>query len=439
MIMHEALQTEIPGPRSIELAKGLVRTESRGVTYISDDFPVFWESAFESTVIDVDGNRYLDFTSAFGVANTGHSNPAVVRAISEQAAKLMHGMGDVHPNALKVALCEKLVALAPINKSRVFLTSSGTEAIEFALKTAALATGRPNVLAFGGAYHGLSYGALEVTGIPKFRKPFEKQLRQKTTFVKFPDRRQQEGREKALALVEKALRRDKTIGAVIVEPIQGRAGAVVPAVGFLSGLRELCTEFGVILIADELYTGFGRTGQLFAVDHESVRPDIICVGKALSGGFPISAAIGRTATMDLAWAPSEGEALHTSTHLGNPMGCAAALANLAEMERLGIVARAHGQELNFDARMRALVEEHPQHLAMRGRGMLWSLVTGNAGFAKQIVIAALRRGLLLLQGGIDGEAVMITPPLIMSDEEIARGFDILAESVRDALQVPLFA
>lgn len=439
MIMHESIPTEIPGPNSIELAKGLIRSESRGVTYVSDDFPIFWDSASASTVIDVDGNQYLDFTAAFGVANIGHSNPVVVRAIADQAGKLMHGMGDVHPHATKVALCEKLIALAPINKSRVFLSSSGSEAVEFALKTASLATGRPNVLSFGGAYHGLSAGALEVTGIPKFRKPFEKQLRQKTTFVKFPDRRQHEGREKALALVEKALRRDKTIGAIIVEPIQGRAGAVVPAVGFISGLRELCSEFGIVMIVDEVYTGFGRTGLLFAVEHEAVKPDIICVGKALSGGFPISAVIGRTSIMDLAWSASEGEALHTSTHLGNPMGCAAALAAIGEIQRLHLVERAHEQEETFETLLGALVEEHPHHLAMRGRGMLWSLVTGNASVARQIVISALRRGLILLQGGIDGEAVMMTPPLVLTDEETQRGFEILGEAVRDALRFPVYA
>ncbi|MFY9779165.1 MAG: aspartate aminotransferase family protein, partial [Candidatus Baltobacteraceae bacterium] len=339
----ESIVTPIPGPRSQALAAALRATEPRGVTYLADDFPVFWESGSGALVTDVDGNRYLDFTSAFGVATTGHANPAVARAVAEQAARLPHGMGDVHPSAPKARLLEKLASLAPVDGAKTFLCCNGSDSIEFALKTALLVTGEPNVLSFAGAYHGLSYGALEVSGIPKFRKPWRKQLREGTSFLKFPDPREPRSNERALEAAAKALRKDRSIGAVLVEPIQGRAGVVVPPDGFLAGLRALCTERDTLLIVDEIYTGFGRTGRLFECQRENVRPDLLCVGKALAGGFPLSAAIASNEAAN-AWAPSAGEALHTSTFLGNPLGCAAALANLAEIERLDIPRLARERE-----------------------------------------------------------------------------------------------
>jgi len=283
----EQIVTEIPGPRSRTLATSLAQTESRGVTYMTADFPIFWESARGSTVSDVDGNRYLDLNSAFGVASVGHANPAVVEAICRQAARLGHAMGDVHPTEIRVQLLDRLAKISPIPDAKSFLGSTGADSIEFALKTAQLVTGSPNVLAFGGGYHGLSYGTLEINGNPKFRKGFAKALRETTTFVRFPDPREKDSRERMFEHVEKALRKDRSIGAVVVEPIQGRAGVIVPPVGTLSGLRELTKALNVILILDEIYTGFGRTGRMFAAQHEAVEPDIICVGKAMGGVFPI--------------------------------------------------------------------------------------------------------------------------------------------------------
>ena len=168
----EALVTEIPGPRSRALAADLARYEAPGVTYLGPDFPVFWERASGALIVDVDGNRYLDLTSAFGVAATGHSNPRVVAAVTAQAARLVHGMGDVHPTEVRTRLLRRLAELAPGDLCKTYLATSGAEAVEFALKTALLATGKPRVLAYHGAYHGLSLGALEVVGIDKFRAPF---------------------------------------------------------------------------------------------------------------------------------------------------------------------------------------------------------------------------------------------------------------------------
>ena len=423
----ERLVTEIPGPRSRALAERLRARESRGVTFLSDDFPTFWASAAGATVTDVDGNRYIDLTAAFGVAATGHANPAVARAIAEQSARLPHGMGDVHPSDVKAALVERLAALVPQPGAKVFLCTSGSESVEFALKTALLATGRPNALAFAGAYHGLAHGALEVTGIEKFRAPFRAQLRNATRFVPFPDRREPESLARALGAVRDALRDDASLGAVVVEPIQGRAGVVVPPQGFLRGLRAACDAHGALLVVDEIYTGFGRTGALFAFEHDGITPDLLCVGKALAGGFPLAATIGTGAAMD-AWQPSAGEALHTSTYLGNPMGCAAALANLAEIERLGIPRRARVLGERIAARVPALARR-PAVVDVRGRGALWGVACRDGSVAGASVVAALRRGVIVLQSGIHGETLTIAPPIVISDAQLDRALDILIASI----------
>jgi 4-aminobutyrate aminotransferase/(S)-3-amino-2-methylpropionate transaminase len=431
----ESIVTAVPGPRSLALAAELARGESRGVTYLADDYPVFWESGEGALVRDVDGNTYIDATAAFGVATTGHANPAVARAIADQAMRLPHGMGDVHPTAVKTHLLSRLAALAPIDDARTFLCSSGAESIEFALKTAMLATGEKNVLAFAGAYHGLSYGTLEVCGIPKFRKPWNEQLRAGTTFVRFPDPREPKSEQKALDAVGRALRKDRTIGAVIVEPIQGRAGIIIPPEGFLGGLRALCSETATVLVLDEIYTGFGRTGTLFACERDGVRPDIICVGKALSGGFPISAAIATREVAD-AWRPSEGEALHTSTYLGNPMGCAAALANLAEIERLDIPRIARDREPVVAEHLHAIQRRNPLVRDTRGRGMLWAMEFHDGSAANRCVVRALARGLILLQSGLRGESVTFAPPPVITDAQLGRAFELFEASVREGVTPP---
>jgi 4-aminobutyrate aminotransferase-like enzyme len=433
MSILERIVTPIPGPRSREFATAMRRTEARGVTFVSSEWPVFWERADGALVTDVDGNRYLDLTSAFGVAAAGHGNPAVARAIAKQAQTLMHGMGDVHPSDVKIALLERLAALAPLERAKSFLCSSGAEAVEFALKTALLLTEAPNALAFGGAYHGLSYGTLEINGNPKFRKPFLSQLRQKTTFARFPDARDVTLLERSLEAIRRTLRRDKTIGALVVEPIQGRAGVIVPPDGFLRGLREITRETDVVFILDEIYTGFGRTGRMFACEHEGVSPDILCVGKALSGGFPISAAIGSGDVMD-AWAPSQGEALHTSTFLGNPMGCAAALANLAEIESERLPERAAALEGVVRTRLREL-ERYDDVVHVRGRGLMWGIELRDGARAGSIVSAALQAGVILLQSGLRGEVISLAPPLTIEDEQLERALELVIAGIAAKLPV----
>jgi 4-aminobutyrate aminotransferase-like enzyme len=422
--------TAIPGPRSIELGEALRSHESRNVTYIAPDFPVFWESAEGALVIDADGNRFIDCTGAFGVATTGHANPVVAKAIADQAARLPHGMGDVHPSAMKARLLEALAALVPIENAKTYLCSTGAEAVEWALKTAFLATGEAYALSFGGGYHGLTLATLEVCGIPKFRTPFRKLLKEKTSFTRFPDQREPKALEKALDAVGKTLRRDSSIGAVIVEPIQGRAGVVIPPDGFLRGLSGLCKENDAVLIVDEIYTGLGRTGSMFAFEREDMIPDIVCIGKALGGGFPISAAIAR-GEIAQAWPLSDGEALHTSTFLGNPMGCAAALANLGEIERLGIPRIAAEREPLLRDRFETIARFNPAVVNVRGRGMLWAIEFKSPTMANTVVLRALQRGLLLLQSGVSGECVTFAPPPIIGAAQLRHAFDIIGTIVRE--------
>lgn len=428
----ESIAGEIPGPRSREHAARLAGRETRGVTYLADDFPVFWASGSGSTVTDVDGNRYLDLTSAFGVASTGHANPAVVRAIADQATRLPHGMGDVHPSDVKSALLERLAALAPIDDARIFLCSGGAESVEFALKTAMLATSKPDALAFEGAYHGLSYGTLEVAGIEKFRVPWSAQLRNAAALVPFPDARDAASSAATLAKIDLVLRARPTIGAIVVEPIQGRAGVVIPPDGFLRELRATCDAFGTLLIVDEIYTGFGRTGTMFACEREAVRPDILCVGKALGGGFPISATIVARRAAD-AWQPSLGEALHTSTYLGNPMGCAAALANIGEIERLRLPERAHALEPRIGERLERL-RERSDVVDVRGRGMLWAIEFETGKAAARCVVAALQRGLILLQSGVRGETITVAPPLVIAEDQLERALDLLESAILEKVE-----
>jgi len=390
-------KTQIPGPRSRVLARQLRRYESPNITYVSSRWPVFWQRASGANVWDVDGNRYVDLTAAFGVAGVGHNNARVVAALKAQAARLLHAMGDVHPNELKLKLARELVALTfgrwRKSAARVVFANSGAEAVEAALKTAAIHTKRTGVIAFEGAYHGLTYGALDTTWRPFFRLPFIKQLGHYTAHVPF-------GRVPDVANPEQ-------FGAVIVEPIQGRGGMVVAPDDFLPQLREYCDEHDLVLIFDEIYSGFCRTGRWFACEHWGVTPDVVCVGKALADGFPISACIGRADVMD-SWPKSRGEAIHTSTFLGNPLGCAAALAAIGEMKRL-----------KLDARSRELGQWLTTQLAkigkVRGQGLMLGLEVGNA---VPIVEKLLSRGVLTLPEGNYNEILGLTPPLVITRRQL---------------------
>ena len=423
----ESLVTPVPGPRSRALGRRLMQCEAPGVTAIADDFPVFWERAHGSLVVDVDGNQYLDLTSAFGVAAGGHTDPPVTEAIVEQAARLIHGMGDVHPTEVRVRLLEALARLAPGDLCKSYLSTSGADAVEFALKTAHLATGKPRVIAYDGAYHGLSLGALEVIGIEKFRAPFAPLVAQRATLLPFPGAA--DDCDAALDALASALAQDAQAGAVILEPIQGRGGVIVPPAGFLAGVRAICREHGVLLILDEIYTGFGRTGTMFACEADDVVPDLLCVGKALGGGLPLAATIGCAHVMD-AWPKTDGEALHTSTFMGNPLACAAALANLELLQRRDLAARVRNDGPALGARLQTL-RRFARVRDVRGRGFLWAVEFASATDAQSIVVAALQRGVILLQSGPTGTSVTLAPPLTIGAEQLDRALTLFERTLEE--------
>lgn len=303
------------------------------------------------------------------------------------------------------------------------MSNSGFEAVETALKTALLATGRAGVLAFEGGYHGLGYGALMGTGIRKFRDPFRSQLAEDSRWLRFPrDAAELEALERELADLPAG-----EIGLVLVEPVQGRGGVVIPPAGFLKVLRRWCDETGALLACDEIYTGFHRTGRMFACEWEGVVPDLICLGKALSGGFPISACVGRADLMDQ-WPESRGEALHTSTFLGNPVGCAMAL----EALRLHLDPETGTAVARVGAAMAAMLHglELPEIREVRGRGAMWAAEMTDPALPGCLCEKLLARGLFLLPSGTRGEVLSFSPPFVIGDEEI----DFCGEAIREVVR-----
>lgn len=418
-----ALVEEVPGPQSRALAARLARVESRNVTAL-EPVPIFWERARHSNLWDVDGNRYVDLTAAFGVANVGHAHPEVVEAVARQAETLLHGMGDVHPARVKVELLEKLAAIYPRGRAdeaapsvRGLLSSSGSDAVETAIKTAMLATGRAGILAFEGAYHGLSFGALDCTWRSDFKLPFVARLPGATRFARYGDlddvRRIADGPGEAIA-------------AVLVEPVQGRGGERVPPDGFLTGLRALCDERGWLLIADEIYTGLGRTGARFACDHEGVVPDLLCIGKGLASGMPLSACLGLATCFD-AWPSSTGEALHTQTFLGHPASCAAALACLEVSERWALPARAKTLGARVLEHLRAGLAQASAVVDVRGRGLMIGIECARPEIALVATQALLERGYVLLPSGPGGRVLSLTPPLSIEERALLAACDTIVD------------
>lgn len=401
---------------------------------MSEEFPVFWEAARGGNVRDVDGNEYLDLTSAFGVALAGHAHPRVAAAISAQSDRLLHGMGDVHPPEAKLELLERITALAPWKHARAVLANTGAEAVEIALKTALLATGRPGILAFERCYHGLTLGALAVTNRALFRGPFEERLYRGVVRAPFPmEREGPAALRSALDAVERMLARaaddGSPIGCVMVEPIQGRGGARVPAPGFMAGVTERARAAGAVLVFDEVLTGFGRTGRVFAHEHEGVVPDLLCVGKALGGGMPLSACVGSDAVMD-AWPTSGGEAIHTSTFLGHPVACAAANAFLDVLADEGIVAAAAAKGATLKTGLERGLAGVPGVVDVRGRGLLLGIELEGAGAGAVVAERALGEGLLLIPAGERAEVLELTPPAVLTEAQLDFAIDAVTESVR---------
>jgi 4-aminobutyrate aminotransferase-like enzyme len=420
---------EPPGPESRRLAAELREVESRNVTYVGADAPIFLRGGAGANLEDVDGNLYIDLSAAFAVAAVGHSNPRVVAAIAEQAGRLLHGMGDVYPTQEKVALARELCALAPgPGSKRVLFGVTGADAIEAAIKTAMMATRKPGVICFEGAYHGLTYGALEVTDRDHFRAPFKKQMGGFSRRMAFPDETTWQAN---IAKIERLADDPASdIGALIVEPIQGRGGDRPAPLEWLRSVRELTSKKGLILIFDEVYSGFGRTGRWFACEHAGVAPDLLCVGKGIASGFPISACIGREDVMD-SWPASTGEAIHTSTFLGSPAGCAAALASITEMRERNLIQRSAALGALIGDALDGLQRSVPENVtAVRGRGMMWGIQCASAGIAAAAMTGALRQGVIILSAGVRSDVLSIAPPLVISEEQLRFALATLARCVR---------
>jgi 4-aminobutyrate aminotransferase-like enzyme len=350
-------------------------------------------------------------------------------------------MGDLFPSRQKILLGEKLAEICPGDLQHSILGANGSDAVEAAIKTAVVATGRSRVLGFHGGYHGMSLGALGVSGYrDSFRAPFSARTpvelrlpfprpdgllgpdaaRDPSTTVDYIDR-----------LLGSDIAGSEDVAAVIVEPIQGRGGVIPPPEGWLAQLATVLHKHGVLLIADEIYTGFGRTGEWFASSHDGVVPDILCVGKAMGGGVPISACVGRAPIME-AWGETQGEALHTSTFLGNPLNCAAALAAIEVIESEGLVARAAELGAWFEGELNAAFSNHPRVGAVRGRGLMLGLpllTDGDAwaGGAVAAMNGLLDRGFILSPSGAAGDVIGLSPPLITTKEQLSAFIDSLQD------------
>jgi 4-aminobutyrate aminotransferase/(S)-3-amino-2-methylpropionate transaminase len=405
------------GPRRAE-APGPVRADVPGGTIVL-------ASGKGSNVTDVDGNRYVDLAAGFGALLLGHSHEAVLRAVDLQAPRLLQALGDVYPSDAKIGLLERIAELHPAPDAQVILAQSGSDAVSAALKTAALFTGRPGVLAFEGAYHGLGYGPLAACGLrPSYRDPFSEQLNPSVTFAPYPPGEAE--LEQSLSVVRKALE-TRTVGAILVEPILGRGGVVVPPASFLPSLGALAKAHGALLIADEIWTGLGRSGRWLFSDQEGYAPDLLCLGKGLGGGLPISACLGPKHVM-AAWS-REAEVVHTSTFAAAPLVCATSLATLDVLSRHGLVQRAERVGADF----RALIATATQGTALgevRGAGFMLGLdATRLSGGAPRLARALLARGYVTSSGGGARDVLVLTPPLV-----IARGLlEAFTEALRDAL------
>jgi 4-aminobutyrate aminotransferase-like enzyme len=423
--------TPPPGPRSRAVAAELDAHEAPGINTLvhgpGGPLPnLVWAEARGSNVLDVDGNRYLDLTAGFGVAAVGHRHPRVVEAVRRQSGRLIHGLGDVHAHPVRAELAARLCRLAPVDDPRVFFGISGAEAVEIALETALLATGRPGVVAFEPAYHGLTLGALATTSRPAFRDPF-------AAWSGVPVTRLPYGGDPAE--LDRLLEEhddggpDDGIGAVLFEPVVGREGGIFPPPGWLAEIVRCARRHCAVTIADEIFAGFGRTGFWFGVDADVVRPDLLVCGKAMGGGLPIAAVIGRRELMDR-WS-SPGEALHTATFVAHPLACAASLTCLDVLEEEDLPGRAAALGPVVDERLRPLPDRIAGVCEVRGRGLFWALELVDAASAGAVVATLRARGVLALAGGPEGRVLQLTPPLNIAERQLATALDTIEEALED--------
>ena len=419
------IRTQIPGPRSREILERERRAVARPLIVHE---PIVADRARGATITDVDGNTFVDFVGGVGVVNVGHNHPRVVEAITEQADRFLHTDFTVVPYEGYVELAERLCALVPIaGETRAAFFNAGAEAVENAVKLSRLHTRRQGVIAFEGAFHGRTWMALTMTSKTA---PYKRGLGPFAAEVyRAPFPNSYRGPDAATAL--RALERLFTthvspehVAAIVFEPQQGEGGFVPAPPEFVEGLRRICDEHGIVLVADEVQTGFGRTGRMFAMEHFAVEPDLLLVAKSLAGGLPLSGVVGRAEIMDGAHSGAIG-----GTFIGNPVALAAALAVLDVFEEEGLVERAQLLGAAVRARMLDWQTRWPQIGDVRGMGAMLAieLVSNPATkepapeLVERVIDEALQRGLLLLKAGVDGNCIRVLCPLTTTDAELDDG------------------
>jgi len=398
-------------------------------------YPVYVDHAKNSEIWDVEGKRYIDFGAGIAVCNTGHSNPKVVEAAKAQIDKFSHTCVMVNPYEVAVELAEKLVAIAPgeSEKRAIFLTS-GAEAVENCVKIARAHTGRRGVIAFNGGFHGRTNLTMALTGkITPYKYlfgPFPGDI----FHAPFPTECHGISVKESLKAIENLFKVDiapTDVAAIIVEPVQGEGGFYQAPVEFLQALRKLCDKHGIVLIADEIQTGFGRTGKMFNMEYANVEPDLITMAKGIAGGFPLSAVVGKAEIMD---APPPGGL--GGTYGGSPVACAAALAVLDIMEEDNLVARSNEIGTLCNEHLTALKDRYPALiLEVRNQGAMSAIelvIDGdaeqpNAALTQAIIANAAEHGLVLLACGFYGNVIRFLPPLTMSNEIATEGMTKFAE------------
>jgi 4-aminobutyrate aminotransferase/(S)-3-amino-2-methylpropionate transaminase len=431
------LRTEIPGPRAREVLERELQAVARPLVVHS---PVVAAEASGSTITDVDGNTFLDFVGGVGVANVGHNHPRVVEAVTAQAERFLHTDFTVVAYEPYIALAERLGALAPISgPTRCAFFNAGAEAVENAVKLARLYTGRQAVIAFEGAFHGRTYLSLTMTSRTYPYKhglgPFAPEVYR----APFPNAYREPDVATALATLERMLVTHVPadhVAAIVFEPQQGEGGFVPAPPEFVEGLRRLSDAHGIVLVADEVQTGFGRTGRMFAMEHFDVEPDLMVVAKSIAGGLPLSGVVGRAEIMDHPHLGAIG-----GTFIGNPVALAAALAVLDVFEEEDLVARGVTIGQVIRARMLSWQRRWPQIGDVRGLGAMLALELvvdpdtrePAPDLSNAIIDAALQRGLILLKAGVYGNCIRVLCPLAISDGELDEGLAVWEEALESVL------
>jgi 4-aminobutyrate aminotransferase / (S)-3-amino-2-methylpropionate transaminase / 5-aminovalerate transaminase len=413
------LKTEIPGPRSREI---LARLRASVAAPLSITFPIAAAAAHGATLTDADGNTFVDFAGGVGCLNVGHSHPHVVQAAQEQLDRFSHTDFTVVPYEIYATLSERLLALAPLGgPAKAAFFNAGTEAVENAVKFARAYTGRSAVIGFEGAFHGRTYLSLALTSKTRPYKeglgPFAPEVYR----VPFNDVAAIHGAFKTLVAAA-------DVAAIVFEPVQGEGGFIPATQEFVEGVRAICDEHGIVMICDEVQSGFARTGRFFAIEHFGVTPDLITVAKSIAMGIPLSGVLGKAAIMD---APQEGGV--GGTYVGNPVAQAAAVAVLDVIEDEGLVERSAAIGETIRARMLAWQGRWPAIREVRGLGSMLAIELTDAEVASAVVQAAFERGLLLLKAGVTGNAIRVLVPLVIGDAELDEALDAWEQALETAL------